>query len=150
MGEGQFVCFSTFLSLQHPALLPARGQDRRLPHHQQPSSSALFAEGGPGVSLENKLSLLLTCNRKEEQCFAGRWGRGLHHASPWLLYISHRSFKRLPLLSRPQQPWPGRNPALHCHVSDQPGAANVHRLGNTQSSKQWQGSTLCIAGEARE
>lgn len=117
MGEGLFACFSVIRSLQYPALLPVCGQDRRLPHCQQLSCSDPFAGGAPDVGLENKLSLLLTCSSKEEQWFTGRWGRGPHHALPWLLYISHHTFKRLPLLPRPRQPWLGRNPGLHCRVS---------------------------------
>lgn len=103
-----------------------------------------------GVGPENKLSLLLPCSSEEEQRFTGWCGRGPHQASPWPLNISHRSFKRLPLLPRPQQLWSGRNPALHCHVSNEPGAANVHHLGHTQSSKRWRGSAPCTAGETRE
>lgn len=148
MGEGLFVCFNMFLILQHPVLPAGCGQDRGLPHYQQVSCSATFAGGTPGVGLEHKLSLL-TSSRKEELCSAGQWDR-VHHTPPWLLYISHQSFKRLPLLPRPQQPLPMRNLTLHGYVSDAPEAVNVHLVGNTQSSQRWQGSTPRVAGEGRE
>lgn len=153
MGEGLFVCFNTFLTLQHPILPAGCGQDRGLPHYQHLSCSATFADLDPGpdsgVGLEHKLSLLLTSSHKEELCFAGQWDRA-HHTPPRLLYISHQSFKRLPRLPRPQQPWPARNLTLHGYVSDEPEAANVPRVGSTQSSQQWRGSTPRVAGEGRE